>query len=323
VRETHGNHFFTGYEAEVVGVTLDWLRERGLDATQPVARPQPGPYSTELVFFASEDGTPLQGALYTPRGTPKPLAVLTLHGTESNFYSNVAGFLGPGLAERGYPVLALNRRDHDDGFARSDVPGGLSDVRAGVDFLAARGYPKVVLAGHSLGTVFASAYLPQTGDARVAALVLSGALADLPSRTQEFVAPDEYARTRAWAEQMVAEGRDLEVTLIPYYTGGQLLTSARAFLSYRVAGSLAAPKEQIRSVALPILIVHDSNDQVARRQFSDEVAASAVASPLVDLVELLDPTPRDANDGHLHVGMEAETIATIGDWLDARVAAGQ
>jgi hypothetical protein len=122
---------------------------------------------------------------------------------------------------------------------------------------------------------------------------------------------------------MVAEGRDLEVTLIPYYTGGQLLTSARAFLSYRVAGSLAVPREQIRDVAVPILIVHDSNDTVARRQFSDEVAASAVASPLVDLVELVDPTPRDANAGHLHVGMEAETIATVGDWLDARVAAGQ
>ena len=90
-----------------------------------------------------------------------------------------------------------------------------------------------------------------------------------------------------------------------------------------MAGSLAVPREQTRGARLPLLIVHDSNDMVARREFSDQVAASAVAAPLVDVVELVDPTPRDANAGHLHVGMEAETIATVGDWLDARVAAGQ
>ncbi|HZU04679.1 MAG TPA: alpha/beta fold hydrolase [Chloroflexota bacterium] len=321
VRETPGDHFFTGHEEAVVRLTVDWLAELGLDASQPAARPAPGPYTTELVFFASDDGTPLQGALYLPRGAAQPVAVIVLHGTEGNFYSSVPGFLAPGLAARGYPTLALNRRDHDDGFARSDFEGGLRDVRAAVDFLAARGYPRVVLAGHSLGSTFASAYVPQTGDARVVALVLLGALADLPARTQEFVPPEEYARTWAWAAEQVAAGRDWELTFIPFYTGGQLLTSARAFLSYRVPGSLAVPREQIRGVALPLLLVHDSNDTVARLEFSQEIAANALAAPRVDLVELVDPVPRSPNAGHAHVGLEAETITAVADWLDAHVGA--
>lgn len=317
MREIPGDHYYTGHEDELLAFTLGWLREHGLDASRPTARPAPGPVRTDLVFFAAADGTGLEGALYTPRGTPSPVAVLTTHGTGGNFYSGPAGFLGAGLAERGYTVLALNRRDHDEGFAQSDFPGGLSDVRAGVDFLAAQGYDRVVVAGHSLGTTFASAYVPQTGDARVVGLVLSGTLSDLPARTQEFVPPDDYAQTRAWAEAMVAAGRSRELRLIPFYTGEPLLTSAGAFLSYRVSGSLAVPREQIRSVALPILIVHDSNDLVARRDFSEEVAASALAAPEVRLIELLDPTPRDPNAGHMHLGLEAETIATVADWLDA------
>jgi hypothetical protein len=84
-----------------------------------------------------------------------------------------------------------------------------------------------------------------------------------------------------------------------------------------VPGSLAVPREQIRMIALPTLIVHDSNDLVARWDFSEAVAANAIAAPEVTLIELTDPTPRDPNAGHMHVGLEAETVATVGDWLDA------
>ncbi len=319
MREMPGDHYYAGHEGELVAFTLDWLHGQGLDASQPAAPQTPEPYRTELVYLPAADGSVLEGAWYTPREQPQSVAVLTLHGTGGNFYSGPAGFLGPGLAARGYPVLALNRRDHDAGFAQSTFEGGLADVGAGVDFLAAQGYDRVVLAGHSLGTTFASAYVPQTNDARIVGLVLSGTLADLPARTQEFIPPDDYAATESWAEQAVAAGRGRELRLIPYYTGGQLLTSARAFLSYRVAGSLAVPREQVQDVALPLLIVHDSNDLVARREFSEEVAASALLAPTVTQVELRDPTPRDPNAGHSHVGLETETITTIGAWLDAQI----
>jgi signal transduction histidine kinase len=39
-------------------------------------------------------------------------------------------------------------------------------------------------------------------------------------RTQGWIAPDEYARAGAWAEQTVADGCDLELTLMSYFTGG-------------------------------------------------------------------------------------------------------
>jgi pimeloyl-ACP methyl ester carboxylesterase len=94
-----------------------------------------------------------------------------------------------------------------------------------------------------------------------------------------------------------------------------LPTSARAFLSYCVAGSLAVPREQIQSVTVPLLIVHGSNDAITPLEFSQDVAANAVVAPSVELVKLQDRVKRDAKAGHNSVGLEAETTAAVAAWL--------
>jgi pimeloyl-ACP methyl ester carboxylesterase len=124
---------------------------------------------TELIRTETTDGLFLDGALWRPQSTNKlPVdAFLLIHGTGSNFYA-------PGVLETfarqtvagGTAVLRINTRGHD-GIAAiptrsGSVKGGATyerigdctlDVTAWVLWLAAKGFAKVVLVGHSMGAV--------------------------------------------------------------------------------------------------------------------------------------------------------------------------
>jgi pimeloyl-ACP methyl ester carboxylesterase len=123
----------------------------------------------EMARIETTDGLFLDGVLWHPQSTGQlPVdAFLLIHGTGSNFYA-------PGLLETfarlavagGTAVLRINTRGHD---GISSIPGRSSslkggatyerigdctlDVTASVSWLAAKGFDRVVLVGHSMGGV--------------------------------------------------------------------------------------------------------------------------------------------------------------------------
>lgn len=122
----------------------------------------------DLITVRTSDGVALDGAWYPATGVE--IAALLIPGRAQNFYTSVVRWLAPMLAKHGIPALALNTRDHDH--AEIDgIPAGSRDIAAGLDFLAARGYPRYLLAGISYGSNKAALFAPQAGP-ELAALLL-------------------------------------------------------------------------------------------------------------------------------------------------------
>ncbi len=122
-----------------------------------------------------------------PRRTPPVYAVVLLHGVGANFYgSTVFEPLVAELHKCGIAVLRANTRGHDamstaqteqggrlQGAAYEIVDECRRDVHGWVDWLAARGFSRVGLIGHSLGAikaVYTQAVEPHELVRRVAAL---------------------------------------------------------------------------------------------------------------------------------------------------------
>src|SRR5262245_32786078 len=135
----------------------------------------------EMVRVETADGVILDGALWRPRraGELPVDAFLLVHGTGSNFYAPgvLETFAGQALAG-GIAILRINTRGHD-GFCSNpartgSVNGGAAyerisdcvlDVGAWVNWLAGHGFARIVLVGHSMGSVkaiYAQAYAPHS-----------------------------------------------------------------------------------------------------------------------------------------------------------------
>src|SRR5262245_41486981 len=133
----------------------------------------------ELVRVETADGVVLDGALWRPRraGALPVDAFLLVHGTGSNFYAPgvLETYAGQALAG-GVPALAINPRGHDGictnpsrtgsvkgGAAYERISDCVLDVGAWVDWLVGRGFSRIVLVGHSMGSVksiYWQAYAP-------------------------------------------------------------------------------------------------------------------------------------------------------------------
>jgi len=166
------------------------------------------------------DGFRLDGALQVPAESSTPVstatrfdAVVTLHGVGGNFYaSSLFEGLTPALLASGIAVLAANTRGHDTLFAASAGMRGRCwlggavekvdecrlDVAAWLKFLAARGYQRLGVVGHSLGAikaVYSQAFEP---DPRV-----TGVIALSPPRLS-YAAFQYDARAGAFQEAVAA-----------------------------------------------------------------------------------------------------------------------
>lgn len=107
----------------------------------------------------------IYGAWRQPAG-PKKVAAIVMHPT-SNFMGH---YLIEPLAQRGVACLGLNTR-----YAGNDtlliMERAIQDLGAGVQFLRAQGYDKVVLIGNSGGAALASLYQAQAENLTIDALL--------------------------------------------------------------------------------------------------------------------------------------------------------
>lgn len=128
----------------------------------------------ELITVRTADGVELDGALYLPSriSTQAGPEILMVHGLTWNFYRGPSRWLPPLLAGGGYPCLSLNMRDHDLQEPK-DFELAHHDLRAGIDYLLARGAGEVIVLAHGYACNKVVCYPGWTGDRRIRRSVLT------------------------------------------------------------------------------------------------------------------------------------------------------
>lgn len=119
-------------------------------------------------------------AIYTEQLKPTAAgAVILLHDTEAHpDWPTVIAPLRRELPDHGWATLALQMPSPTATEPPNDYPALLSQaserIKAGMEFLRAKGIQNVVLAGHGLGAVMGAAYLAGAEDHGIAAFVAIG-----------------------------------------------------------------------------------------------------------------------------------------------------
>jgi dipeptidyl aminopeptidase/acylaminoacyl peptidase len=207
--------------------------------TMPVERnsPQGSGLAYREVAIPTENGKHLFGWFIPAEGSESAPAVAVLHGWGGN-----AGMmlpLAPPLHRAGYAVLLFDARNHgqSDSDGSSSLPGFAEDLEHALDWLALQpdvDAARLAALGHSLG---AGAALLAASRRDLAAVVSISAFADPESNMRRFLA--RYH--------------------IPYFPFGHVLRYVKQHtIGYNFSD--IAPRNTIRKIRCPVLLVHGSED---------------------------------------------------------------
>jgi pimeloyl-ACP methyl ester carboxylesterase len=258
------------------------------------------------------DTLPLEGALYEPEGAAAGAALL-FHGNTMNFYVGAPRFLPPALARLGLACLAFNRRGHDvlstrdsraaEGAAFQLTREAIADNRIAAGWLAARGFPRPVVIGHSNGGMLAVRHVADHPG--TPALVLLSAhcggtgLVARASRSG-LLAGDRLEEITAQARVHAAAGRGRTLLLLP---GWWYVATAESFLD--LLTELPDILELAPRIACPVLYLR-GDEEPADLYPAEEFARRAAGPCTVEIV------PRC---NHFYVGREDAVAASVSSWL--------
>ena len=280
----------------------------------------------ELIEFKSGPRV-VQGGMFSPDpkifGKPTT-GVILVHGVESHWYSGPPMFLGAYLAEQGYAALGYNGVHAGESFRTSEFETAVAEVGDAVAFMKARGFSKIFLVGHSLGTPIVEYYQGDKPDPVVAAIGVYGPHINIPAVTRDsLLGPELYSKFLAECRDLMANGRGDEIKLLPYRESRVIITSARTFVSYRdIDTSKAAVAKMVRQIKIPMLIVYDPADNIQgkgalikRETIAGEIKDNAVASPKADILVI--PSIPGNSPLAAHGLVKNEKLATqkTVDWL--------
>ncbi len=250
-----------------------------------MARKGPAAITVSLTRLTTRDGVWLDGIVAEPRRRRGP-ALIWVHGLGSVFSSGqpLIQELSTRLNAAGIAYFKFNTRGHDvvarhgtmlAGAAFERFGHSVEDIRTMVAFARARGYPRVILAGHSTGANKVLHYAARARDRRVAGIVLLGPISDVAAEAKRIGERDLQRRVAA-AERLAR--RDPQV-LVPRAWG---FWSARRYLSlFRPGGDedvfpyyrRRARWTALRSVRLPVAAIVGSRDEYLDRPAPELIEA--------------------------------------------------
>ena len=314
----------------LLGAALPAAAERAASIDYEfVARPAgvPADYDGAALRFlaiTAIDGSRIDAALWQPPNATT--LVLMVHGSGESYHGNPNGFLGKGLAERGYAVLAINTRQSGARVNTDNFMDVRRDIEAAFYTARALGYKSLVLHGHSLGNIqvqyFAANQWNSSGQPEIKAVVLTGMFGNLPWKSRHLLVQDEqnWAELYGAASKQLREGRAAEVMPVQmgWITGQKVPMTAQHFLTYRWENSSAADGTYwIRRVPYPILMVRDDGDAIVQA-FEPYMLLSAASTsgslvPSIEYVKLPNKERGPAEHGFIH--NRQPLIETVAGWL--------
>src|ERR1035437_10297431 len=177
---------------------------------------------TKFVRIITADKLILSGNLYSPDKETKK-AIIHIHGMGGNFYENsFLNYMEDEFTKHKYSFFAFNNRGagiFSDfpivgkkekykriGNAYERFEECIYDIKAGIDFLKEEGYTKIILQGHSLGSVKVAYYIAKTQDKRVSRLILIS-----PSDMIGLSEDKNHARRMKLSKKLIKAGKGNEL----------------------------------------------------------------------------------------------------------------
>lgn len=236
--------------------------------------------------FKTQDGTQIY---YKDWGSGKP--VLFSHGwpLDADMWDSQLNF----LAENGYRVIAFDRR----GFGRSDQPWVgydydtfASDIH---DLITSLDLQDVTLVGFSMGGGDVTRYISRYGSARVAGLVLLGAVTPIFGKTDDYpqgVDLSVFAGIRDGLRKDRAQfisdfaapfygtnaGQTVSEGVLTQTLNIALLASLKGTIDCVTAFSETDFRPDMAKIDVPTLVIHGSNDQIVPFETTGKLAAEMI-----------------------------------------------
>ena len=294
--------------------------------TRTQAVPDVAGIRTEILSLPTpttpRDGEPLMAILYYPEAgiNPHSPAILFHHGGLGGHPARQVGaprFAAERLAAKGYTVLSIMSRI-SRGYPTIPFEDSVIDIKAGLDFLEARGMEELILGAHSLGSITITHYMATTNDPRVKAQVHFAPTGDMHG-SDGGDRVDGYAEKVKLAQAAVAAGRgasdyspdptrtkglepDVWIALGPY------LQTPDAFLSYWGPTAPTRNSDWFRKLTTPILMLAGTNDNVVPPGRMEFLKSIATRSPRVDFKWY-------SGGNHFFEGYWDQSSNDVGDWL--------
>lgn len=244
--------------------------------------------------------------------------MVSIHGSGGTVLSEPVLKLSVGVTAGGVSALAINTRGTGAAVNAENLYATTRDIEAAVYMARSLGYERVVVHGHSLGSLQAALYAATHWRTDVAGIVLTGVFADLPWKSRNMLIADEdiYGELRGEAITAVAErdyGRRLSKGM-GWLQGRTMPVSADHFITYRAEGlSGARTIDWINKIPYPFLLVRDEHDSIIldfERNWLQAAAADGI-SPDARVVLL----GSEHGEGHHFDASGTELIALVGDWI--------
>ncbi len=269
---------------------------------------------TEICTFKTSDNERLHGALLTPPESPADLALVFVHGVAMNFYLPPLFLFGQELAARGYHCFVINTRGHDwicragnltrfGGSAYENLEDCLADLDGALAFLAARGYRRFVLVGHSLGAIKSIIYQGTRRRSDMAGIVSCSAPKQFYS--ERIARQPKFRELIEQAESMVSDGRgdDLMSVAVGATPG---IFSARTHLDKYGKDDRNDCRPYAKSLGCPLLAIVGGAEPKLFHEYAQEIVANAGANATYEQVD---------GGNHFYNRHIAQIVEVIDRWL--------
>jgi pimeloyl-ACP methyl ester carboxylesterase len=310
------------FAAQAAAITYEFTARPAAVPATFVAAPNA---RVRFLTLTALDGYHVESALWEPAGKSPATTtmVIAVHGSGADYIDDPMTFLGRGLSAKGYAMLAIDTRQHNEHVNTDNFYDIRNDIQAAVFTARALGYKTIVLLGHSLGTIQVQYYAAQDWSTDIKGVVLLSPFADLPWKSRNLLIADEKQYSDLTAAALDALHNGTQSAVLPvkmgYLQGASSPVTGQHFLTYRdQTTGITDGTFWIKRVPHPVLLVRDQSDGIVLA-FEPHMLLAAAGTPgslVTNIKFVLVPDDRPLSlQGHKFTNNQQQLIDTVTSWL--------